>query len=209
MILAAIGCGLIFLLWLIGRMTNAFQFLRLAGENFFITNLWSPRRLDVVAYKAIVPMRGKTLQIHRICGVAGDVVEIKGGTLFVNGQCVDARLRLKHIYKVRQEHAVGLEYNADEVYTIPPYTDTLYVPLEVRAVEKAQLPCARYILPAGLRDEEIYRVYQKSWNVDNFGPLRVPSNKLFVLGDNRGRAQDSRYLGLIDKNKVVGRVLWK
>jgi len=190
-------------------MTNAFQFLRLAGENFFITNLRSPRRLDVVAYRAVVPMQGKTLLIHRICGVAGDVVEIKGGTLFVNGQCVDEELRLKHIYKVRQEHAVGLEYDADEAYTIPPYTDTLYVPLEVRTVKKAQLPCVRHILPAGLWDEEIYKVYQKSWNVDNFGPLRVPSNKLFVLGDNRGRALDSRYLGLIDKNKVVGRVLWK
>jgi signal peptidase I len=141
--------------------------------------------------------------------VAGDLIEIKAGVLFVNGKNADGDLRLKHIYKVSQQHAVELEYKEEEAYTIPPYTDTLYVPLEEQVVRKEGLPFARYVLPAGLRDEEIYRIYQKSWNIDNFGPLRIPSKKLFVLGDNRGRSQDSRYLGLIDQNKVVGTVLWK
>jgi signal peptidase I len=209
LILTAVACGLLFCIWLIGRTTNAFRFMKMAREVFFITRLRSPKRFRLVAYRAVVPMQGNTLLIHRICGVGGDVVEIRAGTLFVNGKEADGGLRLTHIYKIQQQDAGSLEYREEEAYTIPPYSDTVYVPLEDRVVVKERVPCTRYILPAGLRDEDIFRIYQKSWNLDNFGPVRVPADKFFVLGDNRGKAQDSRYLGLIDQRKVVGTVLWK
>jgi signal peptidase I len=182
---------------------------RKSGDLFFISSLKTPRRFALVAYQAVLPKKGKMTLVHRICGVPGDLVEIKAGTLFVNGKEADGPLRLKHIYKVKQQDAGSLEYKAEDAYTIPPYTDTLYIPLEDRLVRTGQLPCTRYILPAGLRDENIYRVYRKSWNIDHFGPLRVPPDKFFVLGDNRARSQDSRYLGLVDQKKVVGTVLWK
>ncbi|MCT4618452.1 MAG: signal peptidase I [Marinisporobacter sp.] len=35
----------------------------------------------------------------------------------------------------------------------------------------------------------------------------IPKGKIFVMGDNRGNSVDSRYLGLIDINKVQGKVL--
>lgn len=176
---------------------------------FFITRLSPPKRFRLIAYRTVVPARGQLLLINRVCGIGGDIVEIRAGTLFVNGKEADGELRLKHIYKMKQEDAGSFEYAKEDAYTIPPYSDTVYIPLEDLVVKKGQVPCARYILPAGLRDEEIFRVYQKSWNQDNFGPLRVPSDKFFVLGDNRGKAQDSRYLGLIDEHKVMGTVLWR
>ncbi len=33
----------------------------------------------------------------------------------------------------------------------------------------------------------------------------VPKGKVFVMGDNRGNSQDSRYIGPIDEDKIVGR----
>jgi signal peptidase I len=40
---------------------------------------------------------------------------------------------------------------------------------------------------------------------DNWGPLVVPGDKYFVLGDNRDNSEDSRYWGFIGRRDVRGR----
>jgi len=40
---------------------------------------------------------------------------------------------------------------------------------------------------------------------DNLGPITVPPNALFVLGDNRDHSSDSRFWGFVDINKVKGK----
>ncbi len=41
---------------------------------------------------------------------------------------------------------------------------------------------------------------------DNYGPVTVPKDAFFVMGDNRDRAYDSRFWGFVDKAKIKGTV---
>jgi type IV secretory pathway protease TraF len=52
------------------------------------------------------------------------------------------------------------------------------------------------------------------WNIDNYGPLKVPEiaecgakeNLDFVMGDNRHHAVDSRYIGYVSESDILGAV---
>ena len=39
----------------------------------------------------------------------------------------------------------------------------------------------------------------------NFGPVRVPPDAWFVMGDNRLQSFDSRYFGFVDRDRILGR----
>jgi len=55
--------------------------------------------------------------------------------------------------------------------------------------------------------EEPYASYDRSEvaaPAATWGPLRVPVGKVFVMGDNRNHALDSRHIGSIDVDSVVG-----
>ena len=179
------------------------------GQIFFTSNLKKPKRFTLIGYRAITAEKGRVIWVHRLCGLPGDIIELRAGILYVNKQAADDSFTLRHVYKINAGDVAAIRYDPKLAYTIPPYSDTVYAPLDDKYVRSKNIPCQQYVLPPGLRDATIYQVYKKNWNQDNFGPVKVPAGKFFVLGDNRGNSLDSRYQGMIDQSKYVGTVLWK
>jgi signal peptidase I len=42
-------------------------------------------------------------------------------------------------------------------------------------------------------------------NAPDFGPLVIPADHYLMLGDNRDNSADSRYIGLVPREKIIGR----
>jgi signal peptidase I len=210
-------------LWLIGKATSTLQLLRVKtpanqpalplGKLIFTSNLKKPKQFGLICYRphpaenARLPANRYTWLTHRLCGLPGDMLEIKAGILYINGVNADENLNLTHIFKVHRKDSSSIKHDPRQVYTIPPYSDILYMPLEDKYVQSQQLPCERYLLPPGLREDAIFKMYKRNWNQDNFGPVKVPTGKWFVLGDNRPSSIDSRHFGFIDQATFIGSIL--
>ena len=76
-------------------------------------------------------------------------------------------------------------------------TPTLDEDFRLRQIRARQLP--HYVG----RDSGAYRPTTHDW-----GPIVVPPDSFWVMGDNRDESYDSRYWGFLPRSHIVGRVLF-
>ncbi len=63
--------------------------------------------------------------------------------------------------------------------------------------------------PSGFTINEKYLPDNLLTDSQNETPVKVGENEYFVLGDNRNASKDSRSFGAVDKNFVIGKVLFR
>ena len=107
--------------------------------------------------------------VKRLVGMPGDTLEMREGTLYLNGEPQEEPYA-RHSLPGRDQGHYSMEWQeqflVDEARTAP------------------------------------YRPTR-----DNWGPLVVPAERYFVLGDNRDESLDSRYWGFIRPQQVKGRAV--
>ena len=154
----------------------------------------APRRGDVVVFRH--PSEDADL-IKRVIGLPGDVIQLRGGRLILNGRAV------------RREEQ-------------PPYA----MPVSVNSPCKVVPPATPFVAAIGDRPYCMYPAYREtlpggpSYTVldqvdggvaDDFGPVRVPAGRVFLMGDNRDDSLDSRFgaaeggIGMVPIENLIGR----
>jgi signal peptidase I len=178
------------------------------GSTIVLSKSKMPKRFDFICFNNEVEGMGGFEAVFRLCGMEGDTVEIKNGDLYVNGQMEDDQFNLMQLFAVpsAELNRIANKVTIDEA--VPNEKgDSVRLFLSTAFVRQQQLKCTRIVLPKKKKDDDIARIFHQSWNPDQFGPVTVPRGHYFVLGDNRRHAADSRYIGFISKNQVVGTVI--
>jgi signal peptidase I len=140
-----------------------------------------PKRGDIIVFK--YPKDERVYFIKRVIGTPGDVIEIKNRTLYIN-----------HVAIERVPFG-GKE--ADKIYK--SLDDPKYGPANLDIyLEKLNPP------------DHLIMLDKQNFVGENFGPITVPANQLFVMGDNRDFSNDSRFWGFVPMDNVKGKamIIW-
>jgi signal peptidase I len=130
----------------------------------------------------------KVNYVKRVIGLPGDVVEVKGLRVFVNGQPLP-----EHIIVARN---VNEKAPLEIVEDTPRQGNELY---DVYYFDKK--------VEAARRGQDVSASPDFNFAV-NGKPAKVPDNSYFVMGDDRDNSLDSRAWGFVPRELVIGRAMF-
>lgn len=150
----------------------------------------TPERGDIVI---VTPPGQSDDYIKRVIGLPGDTIEVHGGRLVINGKPVKSERRPPVMVPVDVNVPCGIEFSG----------------FQVRAADGnayCRLPIVRETLPNGVSYDTIDLGQSAG---DDYGPVKVPADHLFLMGDNRDRSADSRFDLGPPENGLGGPVPWE
>ena len=149
-----------------------------------------PRPGDVVI---VTPPGQSDDYIKRVIALPGDTVEVRDGRLILNGKMVKWEPRPPAMIPVDANVPCGLEFSG---FSVKGADGRNY----------CRLPIVRETLPNGVSYDTTDLGRSAG---DDFGPVRVPAEHVFLMGDNRDRSADSRFPLGPPENGLGGPVPWE
>ena len=136
-----------------------------------------PERGDIVI---VTPPGTRTDYIKRVIGLPGDTVQMVDGTLIINGQVVKRQRRPDAMVPIDTNSPCGSDRDpALFNYRVRGADGRMY----------CRVPVVRETLPGG-RTYDTVELGRST--EDNFGPIQIPPDYLWLMGDNRDDSADSR-----------------
>jgi signal peptidase I len=142
----------------------------------------------------VTPPGLKEDYIKRVVGLPGDTVEVRGGRLILNGVPVRQRRMPDRMVPTDANAPCGVEQFAGRLVQ------------QADGSFACSLPIVRETLPNGAT----YDTVDLGQSIgDDYPPVKVPADHVFLMGDNRDRSADSRFaLGPVE-NGLGGPVPWE
>lgn len=157
-----------------------------------------PTRGDVV----IVSPPGKADDyIKRVIGLPGDVIAVRGGTVIINGQPV--KRGPLHYVDLPNYGGLFLPSEGKETCDTGDLGDDARVPGGDGKIT-CHVPVVTETLPNGRSFDTVESGQSPG---DDYGPVTVPANHVFLMGDNRDHSADSRFS--LDVLGLGGPVPWE
>ena len=174
------------------------------GDHIFATNLITPDRFDLVTFKQKSTGR-EEIWVKRLCAFEGESVQIISGDLYINNVYQDEDLNLMHDYRAEKLMADVMISRLDlEAYLhYIPFQQEDSLDLLLSTDQAKSRPTLRRIIK-NEPNNSIVSFWGENWNENYFGPVIIPKNHCFVIGDNREHSSDSRYIGFVAMDDIHG-----
>lgn len=144
-----------------------------------------PKRGDIIVF--LFPKDESYYYIKRVIGVPGDKIELKNKVLFINDKPVD-----RQPLQAPEQEAL-LKSLEDPKYS-------------TRNIDVFHEQIADHEKVA----DHFMMIDKNNFMAESYGPIVVPPDSLFVMGDNRDFSNDSRYWGMVPMKNIKGQamVIW-
>lgn len=136
---------------------------------------WAPERGEIVIFDD--PKRPERYLVKRVIGLGGDRVAVRSGRVYIDGRALE-RSREPGRCRVRLQR-----------------DDAAWVAERCRA----------YLEHNGARHYTVLQLASADGSSRDFGPVVVPPDHVFVMGDNRDFSSDSRVWGFVPIRLLRGR----